>query len=117
MTRRAALLAALVFSAPLLASPAPPPAAAPPDATWVKGRLTGYRGLYPFHVAVLPSRDLADPRGPLAWGTADTETGAFDIPIPSDVEEFYLLGQLDLERQGPRLHAGMLFFLKKPALA
>ena len=79
----------------------------------MKGRLTGYRGLYPFHVAVLPSRDLADPRGPLAWGTADTETGAFDIPIPSDVEEFYLLGQLDLERQGPRLHAGMLFFLKK----
>lgn len=86
---------------------------APPETAWVKGRVQGYSGLYPFHVAVLESRDLTNPNNPIAWGTADTETGRFDIAVPPDTEAVYLLGQLDLERMGPRLNGSSLFFIRR----
>ncbi|MFT5430770.1 MAG: hypothetical protein ACI9OJ_001447 [Myxococcota bacterium] len=79
----------------------------------VRGRLDGYRGLYPFHIAILKTRDLATPNGPVGWATADPETGVFDVAVPDSLDEMYLFGHLDLERTGPRLDSGMLFFLRK----
>lgn len=87
-------------------------AQADPGGYWVKGRVEGYRGIYPFHVAVLASRDLADPRNPVAWGTADRDTGRFDIAVHGDLKAFYLLGVLDLERVGLSLNGRQTFFLK-----
>ncbi len=79
----------------------------------IRGRVEGYRGLYPLHVAALKSRDLADPVNPLGWATTDPDTGKFEIALPDGADEVYLLAQLDLERMGPRLNGGQLFFLKK----
>ncbi len=87
--------------------------AADPAAAMVRGRVEGYRGLFPFHVAVLRSRDLADPGNPVAWATVDPDTGHFDIAVPGDLASVYLVGQLDRERSGPRLNGQHLFFLKK----
>jgi hypothetical protein len=105
---RAFVLAVGLFSVTL--SIATPVAAS--DA-YVKGRLQGYRGLYEFHIAAMPSRDIADDAGVLAWSTADRETGKFDLVLPPGTKQVYLMGQLDLERMGPRLNGSMTFFLRK----
>ena len=78
----------------------------------LRGRLDGYRGLYPFHVIVLASRDLADPRNPIATATAEPATGLFEARLPDDVGAFYLMGVLDRERFGPSVIASQSFFLR-----
>ena len=83
------------------------------ESPYLKGRLQGYRGLYDFHIAALPSRDMAAADGVLAWATADRSTGKFDLMLPPHTEQIYLVGQLDLERMGPRLNGSMTFFLRK----
>ena len=88
-------------------------AGAADDDPYIKGRLQGYRGLYEFHIAALSSRNMADKGGVLAWATADQANGKFDLFLPPGTEEVYLMGQLDLERMGPRLNGSMTFFLRK----
>jgi hypothetical protein len=83
----------------------------------VKGRLQGYRGLFPFHVFALRSPDFGAPGVVAAVGTADAATGRFDLPLPDGVAEVYLFGQLDLARQGPTLIGQMVFPLRKLPLA
>jgi hypothetical protein len=80
---------------------------------WVKGRIQGYQGIWPLHVAALSSRDFADPNNPIGWASVDADTGRFDLHIAqSDRTELYLLAQLDRERLGPRLNGNQLFFLR-----
>ena len=83
------------------------------DALVVKGRVEGYGGLFPLHVAALHSPDLAAEGNPLAWGTVDPATGKFDIPIPASTQRVYLFAHLDQDRIGPSLNGGFLFFLNK----
>ena len=78
----------------------------------IQGRVEGYRGIWPLHVAVLQSRDLSDPANPVAWTTVDVASGTFAVDVPDSLERFYLLAHLDRERMGPHLFGSTLFFLK-----
>jgi len=81
---------------------------------WAKGRVEGYQGMWPLHVAALKSRDLTHPDNPIGWSTVDADTGKFDLFIPtSHGDSIYLMAQLDRERAGPRLNGNQLFFLNK----
>ena len=81
---------------------------------WVKGKIQGYQGLWPLHVAALQNRDFTHPDNPIGWTQVDEETGKFDLFIPGkDVDSIYLLAQLDRDRTGPRLSGNQLFFLQK----
>ncbi|MBT9559105.1 MAG: hypothetical protein IV100_23940, partial [Myxococcales bacterium] len=106
MTPSRALLLALLFVAGIARADAP---------LVLKGRLEGYRGIYPFHVFALRSPDFGAADAVVAQGTADAETGRFDLPLPAAVGEsgVYLYGQLDLGRQGPTLIGQQVFPLRK----
>ncbi len=98
----------------LTGAPAVDPAAAPSGgALAYKGRLEGYRGLFPFHVFALRTPDFTDPAAVLGTATADADSGRFDVPLPPGTQAFYAFGQLDLGRQGPTLIGQLVFPIRK----